>query len=911
MREKLRETWNLREKKNIIFIGLFFLFYVFYSIWRGFSFFTFPGTDIFFANIGVDGLADKTILIPYGSRANEFFLYFLVHPLINKVIPDMILSTTCFYFVVFAFSYFSTHTFFLLLGGNKWIAFYATVLWLISPIFLSQVGIQPVQMAMLFLPINAFSDLFIHKVGTVEVATLSLRKSVVAILFIIIARGTLVFSSWYVAVVVGFTECIFFSFFYLLKIEKKKLFDKCYIFSFLLFFIMPWVVAGMVGMLLTPSGTAGMRESMDIFRGGGVDLITIILPRKGQFLSGLFSFENVLLRERGLTLPGDSSMWNNYLGYFLVGSVFIGVIKSKNKTAAACFGAGLVCFILALGPGLKALTTIPATSGITYGNYLLDESQVVFDFPWKAIFSFFPFSMMRAVYRWLITPMFLLIMGLVWLCRKQEPISKKTILILFLIFLEFVPHPTNTNWKHGVSSRELIENLKISVVEPLAQYGIQKEDRVLFVDLSSGNDFLTAYISKQIGFKTYNGGGDKSMAVANLYMPKEVRALKNIGEFSFNSEQILKNIQELREKNLCEYVVVPFFSLRWASYPNSFDFQQPQYKDAAGELIDYISGNSDLKYEIENTFCIINIKNDESTISQKLVEIPDYNEGKDSIIVGSDNPYVIESEVIEYDKLYLSFMYEAEKEESVGEIRLQFLNKSGEILLESQLDFASKYQQLFFENDWSIPSESEKIIVTITSDKKNIVIDNLYSIKYNMDEATQKILDTLCVQKDSHKKINGDTFNLSRDDRGILFTPGSNATIQDFLGHEPKVMEFGLNLKINDFTDNTVEILAKKGLGWPNDVSFVYGWNSKDIYLIFSENGFDIDGVWLSRDTIRMEEWTNVKVRFENGTIKYYMDNQLIAEKKCELEKIYPSNQPIVLGGNFVGAMGDFYVFYE
>ena len=149
---------------------------------------------------------------------------------------------------------------------------------------------------------------------------------------------------------------------------------------------------------------------------------------------------------------------------------------------------------------------------------------------------------------------------------------------------------------------------------------------------------------------------------------------------------------------------------------------------------------------------------------------------------------------------------------------------------------------------------------------------------------------------------NGNTITLNGSSSAVLTDKTPDMPITS--------MEMGLKLKVDDFATETVNIAAKKGEGWPNGVTFVYGWNGENVYIILSENGTDTDGVWLPRDTMPVGEWADVRIIFENRMIKYYVNDILVAELECGFGSLHPSNHLLVLGEGLNGSIKDFYLNY-
>jgi len=125
-------------------------------------------------------------------------------------------------------------------------------------------------------------------------------------------------------------------------------------------------------------------------------------------------------------------------------------------------------------------------------------------------------------------------------------------------------------------------------------------------------------------------------------------------------------------------------------------------------------------------------------------------------------------------------------------------------------------------------------------------------------------------------------------------------------------MEFGLTFTVNEYPEeDTNWILRKFGPGWPENVSIVVGLQPDNTHIILSENGKDVDGIWLPPDYFKIGKTYNLLLVFDKGLVKMYVNNQEIMSKQLKIKKIYRSNLPITIGQGFKGSISDFYISYD
>lgn len=576
-------------------------------------------------------------LFPCGSKIHNNFTYYIFVGLINKIINNIVLSSSIYYFILFIISALLLVYFFCLITHNLIISLLVTVIWFTDPFFISQAGIQPVQLGLLIMPASIVLDykLFIYLRENNYKVKLDSYKFIIFLLLIYLIRLILVGTSWYVAAIVASGSCLFFLIYFIINNDK----NKKNLTSFVLFILLPWMGALLTIKLLMPNEINTFGASLDFLRGTSPDILNLFLPNSKLIIGKIFSIDT-FLKSKSLIFSGDSTMWNNFLGYSLMLSSIVLVFKHeyRNKVVMACCLTGLIIFIIALGPSLKLNSTILDTQKFSYDNYLLDSNEVIFNMPWSFIYKLFPLKLMRAVYRWLLIPKFILLLGLSYFLKLL--VDKKRyfllVLIIVLAFVEFIPIQFNFN--RGIKNLDEINKIDQNIVAPLKEYKFGQNDKILF--WPSENDYLAPYITTRVGFKTYNGSGDKSIAIAKQHMDPIIVKLMETKD----TENVLYLLNIVHNDELIDYLIVPFFSLRWNSYywpPNNNDINK--YKELAKRLEKMFTKVYKDKY-----FYIFALKNGDL----KYDDVKYNNEIRNGL---NKNLKIIEKEGVVIDEDYISF----------------------------------------------------------------------------------------------------------------------------------------------------------------------------------------------------------------------------------------------------------------
>lgn len=554
-------------KENILVLPASILIaaiFVLIALKEGFiPYISFPSLGLSYSMMGTSKILSREmsltitqVLYPGGLQLREFILPHFLMALINKFSNSLVFTAGLFYFITYVASVTSLMIIFRKITKNYFISAFLAAIFFVDPYFTSQAGIPTIHVAMMFMPVSLLFDLFVFEKG-------SLVKKEHFIFVIILgyfARILITLTSAYLAVILAISSCLFFLIYYVTSLGRK-FFKSRELKLYLILIVIPWVLALLTMKLLMAQNTSSFTSPLGMLRACSPDLLTILLPSNDLLLSKIFSVSDYLTAH-GRMFPGDASMWQNYFGFTLIISTIWIVYKKglKNKLVLSLLTVGMVILFLGLGPSLKFNSTIVATKGITGQNYSLSNQQVVTDFPWANLYKVFPLNIMRAVYRWLVVPKFLLLVGLAFTLRQALNHRRVLLCVLLILLAMLEVTPKHMNLTAGMSKFSQIQKFKHDVIYPLESNGFKSTDRVIF--LPSENDFLVPYMAAKTDFTTYNGAGDKAINTARNSYPQLVQQIltardpKKIGEL----------ILQIQEKGLAEYVILTFFNPRWDSY---------------------------------------------------------------------------------------------------------------------------------------------------------------------------------------------------------------------------------------------------------------------------------------------------------------------------------------------------------
>jgi hypothetical protein len=303
------------------------------------------------------------------------------------------------------------------------------------------------------------------------------------------------------------------------------------------------------------------ENPIEVFRALGLDLVTVVVPSVWVWPAA-----DLHLAGSHDNLWGDStSNVFNYAGFLSLGLAIVYLARPpRRREAVALAAAGLVAFLLALGPSLKfdevRESQVPTTS---YEAYVMPESEAVVDLPWGRIHTSLPgLDMMRATYRWFgVTRLALILLAGLAISRLASAPGGRRWVAAFVAVAavaEIFPNlPLYANL-HERNNRSLSQ--LSAAVEPDLRAATRAGERVFMLNYDGAHvDYLANYLAAGADVRAYNTGGDKNFQLSELRWPPDVVALAKPIPTADEVEAALRSGD-------VDVVVVPYFHLRLSAY---------------------------------------------------------------------------------------------------------------------------------------------------------------------------------------------------------------------------------------------------------------------------------------------------------------------------------------------------------
>jgi len=315
-------------------------------------------------------------------------------------------------------------------------------------------------------------------------------------------------------------------------------------------------------------------DSLDIFRGWGVDVTMLIFPTQGLFwfwdLLGMGQTRNDQL------YYGDASVWTTtfslFVGFFGCLGFFV---ARRQKFAVAFLAIAIVGTYLSLGPSWKVNSLRPNTDIVAeHFSPLMAAANAVMPTGSGFISEHVPgFRNMRASYRWMalgLVGLWALFAMLVGELDRRGRIKIALALVLLTVICDLpkygvtapasVVNPIVERLKLRAPHhwRESLRNIDATLVTSFKRQ-IRPGSLVAFVP--QGNDFLAGYLAAEANAKTYNAGGDKNVEIARSAWPANIQAL-----FASDPGHLDEAIKQTLEAHDADYVVISFIDLLWDAH---------------------------------------------------------------------------------------------------------------------------------------------------------------------------------------------------------------------------------------------------------------------------------------------------------------------------------------------------------
>jgi len=448
------------------------------------------------------------------------------------------------------------------LGGTRLIALFGSVIWMTMPIIWAH-G----EYGMLSLGIALLSFYFLTAFRLFDVKEDRVAPSSIALYFVAAIVSVFMDGYTFMMFAVGASFLLFYSLLTRPEIRSTlvKVAVPIHVCSFALAYVLYAIYIGKLNF---------KPDTIDFFRGWGLDLAFTVIPTKGMLwlpdLLGMGAARTDML------YFGDHSVWETTfaLPVILLGLLAWTRVRHKTKIATGVLLVAVFAFYMALGPSLKINSTKPEALQLSrpgHQSCLMAPEYAIAPTGNAWISQKLPgFNVMRASYRWSALGIFALWV-LIVLCmsgagRKEVRIWLAGGLVLALLNL---PHFERT-WRSGVLSRMMFQRIDLELVAELGKT-IHPGEKVVF--LPWRNDFLANYVAPKAGFRTFNIGGDKNLAAARPFWPSEMRVLGP--DSKLEPYNIMSSLKMLIN-DAADVIVFPYINMhsaasRWPSADETSD----------------------------------------------------------------------------------------------------------------------------------------------------------------------------------------------------------------------------------------------------------------------------------------------------------------------------------------------------
>jgi hypothetical protein len=302
-------------------------------------------------------------------------------------------------------------------------------------------------------------------------------------------------------------------------------------------------------------------QSMEFFRGWGLDLSFVAVPTSGVlWLADLLGFG---MERSDARYFGDASVWTTTFALPLA-AIGIAAWWRVRRHVALASGVLLVAlfgFYMALGPSLKIDSTKPEALQRSQPRQAsaLMPAELAIGLTGNAWMSekLPGFKVMRASYRWSALGMFGLWMLVVIWAGRDATRPRAAWLGLLAICLLDLPH-LQDKVHEAVDARNMFQQIDRDLVTALKTQ-VRPTDTVAFIPWR--NDFMANYLAPKVGFRTFNIGGDKNLQMAQAAWPAEL--LQAEGELDADKARRAVNLLLQQSASV---LLVPYFHMLWSPH---------------------------------------------------------------------------------------------------------------------------------------------------------------------------------------------------------------------------------------------------------------------------------------------------------------------------------------------------------
>lgn len=891
--------------RSLVFYGLCVCCYVLFALYFGIiPNYTFPSFNINLDFLGIIGassiLVNDNILYPYGGLRFEGFGISVIGKIFYVITNNTAVSLSCAYLLLFTISFISLLYLCEMYSKNRVLTLFMVVIFYLDPFLRPYISIPVVGFGIMLVPFSLLLDVWTYKLINSESGFRG-KREILTLIVLTLGRLFITSIGWYTAVISAVISCFSLLVWGFIKVITKEK-GKNLIGRYLLYSIVPWIIAMGIIKSITPSSASDFISPLEFFNGTSVDIVTLLLPNNSQLISDLLPSVQSLIPEGG-SLSGDGTQWNNYIGYCLLIGVVI-AIKSKTEKRHEKISivlTGVLGLVLALGPGIKFLAVKFNEAASGYNNYLLDFDQVI-ALPWKKIFYIFPLSIMRAVSRWLIifkaAAFILAFIGLNKLWNRKRIFKIVTVLLCVGAVLEYYPKGGMKNIISSVVDyKQKLEEYRQCVIDPMKKY-IDDEDIVAICSYGEGdNGYMIPYIMDELNAVSYAGAGDKSISAAAAYIPQDIQEL----QASNDAEQVAKLIKEVKEKKLCDEIILPFFRVNRESYywpwpqniVNTYKLFAYDVQELLGDQFNVYFGDYFMIVKLDdNAGDGYELIFDENIPEMKIADSSWLYNTHWHVELNTETGFSRKIDVDENDDyLWYSACLKGAEEASHATIQILEYNKNGEEIDRYSMELPVEKEYVFYEDTFRVTEGTDYIILQILANSvelKNLKISSFP--EYN---------DSVYKKSD---------YDIELDDN-IEFDGTNSLSLNDVMPVSVERMELSFEAFVEQKTDEYE--LVSKMQWWNSEMSYDVVMKEDYLVVALTEDGTTNHNSYVNRDIIKAGEWNTFEITFERGLIVIKINGDAVAIEDVGFTTIYRSTRSINIGNGMEGIVRNFKLKYN
>lgn len=434
-------------------------------------------------------------------------------------------------------------------GIGRSISILSGLTWMSMPVIWVHAGYSMLSLGICLLPFYFLTAL---KLAKSEYPTNAIRATLSYFAAAIVA----VFMDGYTFVMYAMGSSILYIYIFIISIRNRK---------YIIYFIFPvHIICFTLAYILFNMYVGEYKfdaDSIEFFRGWGLDLSFIVVPTKGIY----WIFDSIglsIVRTNELYF-GDSSVWATTFSLPLIcGALFAWwQIKQPRNLATGFMIVALFGFYMALGPSLKINSTKPQDIQLSRPreqSVMMPAELALAPTGSAWISEVLPgFKSMRASYRWSALGIFALwAVVTIWTGSAN---TRRSICVTVLVLITILNVPNLPGrFRALMDNRLQFSEIDDDLLKRL-QRSIRKGEVVAFVP--SGNDFIANYVAPSAGFSTFNVGGDKNLIAAQANWPP---AMLDLGR-DLDVRRI-SDINEMLLNRHADAVVIPYFHMLWSSH---------------------------------------------------------------------------------------------------------------------------------------------------------------------------------------------------------------------------------------------------------------------------------------------------------------------------------------------------------